>query len=1164
MVEESERELQDYFIELLVNNGYEQVTVKNENDLISNFKKQLKSFNRGVDFDFKEVLDYLYRGDRDLKFDKLRSSFNGVKFIDFSDFSNNIFQVSEEISVVGDYSNRYDVTILINGLPLVQIELKKSGVGLKEAFNQIQRYSNHSYSRLFDLVQIFIISNKVNTKYFFNDSNFNYSLAGNWGEFKDITSFTNSFLIKDNLMKILSRYIFKNAVSGNYQMLRPYQISAVEGVMQKIKERQNGYVWMSHNTGKSTTALRLAEMLKSRYKTIYITGDYLFKYPKILIANDNGEFLDVLNRQNLIITNISSIMSQPDSLKDIRDDEYIFIFDEYEKRSLKYNPEKLMKIFTNSLFYCFTSAPVFDENIIMERTTKSFFTNRISTYTLKDAIRDKTNMILDCEYIGDESISYDYNLSSDVRIGEISSYIVSNIKSQAVLIASSNEDLIRYYEHLKKSQLKVVPILRHASNDIFDSKPMRDYFEEYIHDYNRNFDADIQHRKVVDTSDIMREFEEDVIKRFNLGKIDLLIVDETMLYDEYNVDLLGNLRKTSLNTLYLDCNLNYDTLFEALMMVGEVDHSNQKQAHVKILRDITKNIQKTIKLYSNNKPGEDYTLKDYDYYLERFNHYKNSASNDLIGNFKRLSHYYHILKSFEEFDFTKSQNDEYNSLKDQYEHEIYRRQSGKKTILKYNPDSIDEFFIDLNYIDGENIDEKPQEDIKNDTFNILNETNNNITYEENTNALSFQKHDNSQKLSIVNNNQDLSSRINIKNEYHIHVGGDNIKKIDNAQSKLEDGKNQEKICLSCQETYPENFNYCPQHEEDTELVYVKDLTKICSSCGSRFPQKYNYCPNCDSKDPLTHIYQTPNIISLETYPNRYFNFYAHSNRFSEIEDLMSAKNIDKLYEFNLNHNDFDNIIENIKITNRNILESLIEDYHIDVETLTALEKILLYSKSFVKTEYKEGGGDLGYFKFNEIHIDDRATKALQITTIIHELSHFILSEIFEQIVSLLLDTDKTDAVEAFVCYQLCLDEFNYVVDEYCAHTVEGRFATYGYQDYSSYNQATSRLSSQYSPEHVEIARSVGNTFADYIKDIMTSYIDYDLREEIKDEFTRINDLPKYSVLKLETSGEMTWELFSNAIKIMLTKNIRDIQSNQTEIDKLNEYAFKFKINNQGN
>lgn len=1157
-LEESESQLQEYFIDLLKNNGYEYVKIENEVDLLDNFKKQLKLFNN-VDFNFQEILDYLSQGDKNSKFDKLRNSFNGVKFIDFSNFSSNIFQVAEEISVEGEYKNRYDVTILVNGFPLVQIELKKSGTNLLSAFGQIQRYSNHSYSGLFDFTQIFVISNKVNTKYFFNDSNFNYNFAYNWFDNKDLESFTNSFLIRDNLMLILSGYVFKDLASKNYLMLRQYQIDALTSVLEKIKEKEDGYVWFTPNTGKTTTALRLAQIISENNKVIFILKD---QFSNLDISKTQKDFLEDVYLKNLIFTNIN-ILSLKDKLDSIKDNEYIFIFDDYEKYASKNNPLELKKIFKKSLFYCFTQTPVFDENIIEERTTKSIFNSQIYNYTFKNALEDKTNLPINIEYVDDKEISNDFNFSSDIRITKISDYIVENFNQKAILMVPSNKELIKYYECLKKSNLNVAPILRFDANDIFESTPIRDYFEKYIQEYNGNFDAEIVHRKVVGTEKISREFEADVIKRFKNGEIELVLVDTSMFFNQYNSNILGNLKDPQLNTIYLDCDLKYNELFEILTMVN-IPAPQRNYGNAVIFRDLRENIKKAVKLFSNSTPSEETTFNDYDYYLEKYN--------NSFDDFKMLSYYYNILTTFEEFDFDKSQIDEFNTLKDQFNHEQLEIESNKKIITSFNPTSISHFTIDLDYPrdEDENIEEtsinednsKELKILNLDNSKKINETNilnlNNI--KEEINILSLNKQDNSQKLNIIN--QDLSKTINVTNEYHIHLGGDNIQKEINLdlqgliKSNVVNDDEFVKICPKCQEKYLEEHNFCPKHEDKIELVYIADLIKVCKGCNRRYPKEYNYCPYCECEEPLTI-----EVIDIQTLPNRYYDLNNHKNNFTEISQLLSNENIDKLINFNFTQQQFENIIDNIKNTYKTILDYLISGYGIDLSALSTLNKMILFAKSFVKTDYKEGGGDLGYYQYNEIFIDDRLTDALQITTIIHELSHFLMAEILEQIVCEILNTNKTDAVEAFVCYNLANINMNCLIDEYCAHTVEGRFAVFGYQDYGSYKQILSDFLQQYSEQHVEVVNTIGNTFAGYIKSIMETFIDDKLRQDIKKEFLKINDAPKYTELQYETSNTLDWQGFSTAIKLMLTDNLNDLEHNSLDMEKLNVYEVKFRKNN---
>lgn len=372
-----------------------------------------------------------------------------------------------------------------------------------------------------------------------------------------------------------------------------------------------------------------------------------------------------------------------------------------------------------------------------------------------------------------------------------------------------------------------------------------------------------------------------------------------------------------------------------------------------------------------------------------------------------------------------------------------------------------------------------------------------------------------------------------------------------------------KICPKCGAKYREDDNFCSKHSDLVNLVHVDDLVKVCDGCGAKYPKDYNYCVRCEYDKPLTLIVKSPRIMDIKTNPNQFYNFKDYSNSFRDISQLLSADNVKKLEDFNFSQLQFDRILENIKTTYQSILNDLIEEYDIDLNRLKPLEKILLFAKSFVKTGYKEGGGDLGHFEFNEIYVDDRAPDALQITTVIHELSHFLLAEILEQIVSELINTEKTEAVEAFICYNLTKNSLNYLVDEYCAHTVEGRFAVYGYQDYGSYNLALSNFLQEYSEDHAEVAKEIGNTFAFYIKNIMESFIDETLRSEIKEEFKNINDVPNYSGLKHETSVVFEWDRFSKSINIMLTGNIDEFINNPEDMKELKSYAVKFRKNNEG-
>ena len=297
------------------------------------------------------------------------------------------------------------------------------------------------------------------------------------------------------------------------------------------------------------------------------------------------------------------------------------------------------------------------------------------------------------------------------------------------------------------------------------------------------------------------------------------------------------------------------------------------------------------------------------------------------------------------------------------------------------------------------------------------------------------------------------------------------------------------------------------------------------------------------------------ISEIESKPNKYYNFKKHSHKFKQLSKLFSDKNIEKLDDlYYLEENEFDSIIENIIITHNKVLNKLIEKNSIDFERLNILDKMFLFSKSFVKTHYKCGGDDLGYYRFNEIYIEEREpTDYKKIRTIIHELSHFLLSEILEQVLSEILDADKTDILEAFIFYTLTHVNDFYLIDEYCACTVEGRFVSLGHQDYTSFKNSLIK-EHKFSDEDLSI---FGNTFARYIMLIMESFLNENLIKEIRKEGLEI-DYPNNDVT-FETDEYLEWDDFKEAIGLIL---VRKTNYTIEEAEVIFEYSAEFKKNNK--
>ena len=292
-----------------------------------------------------------------------------------------------------------------------------------------------------------------------------------------------------------------------------------------------------------------------------------------------------------------------------------------------------------------------------------------------------------------------------------------------------------------------------------------------------------------------------------------------------------------------------------------------------------------------------------------------------------------------------------------------------------------------------------------------------------------------------------------------------------------------------------------------------------------------------------------NIYEIESKPNKYYNFKKHSNKFKTLRELLSEENIEKLEDAQyLEEDEFNNIIDNIISTHKKVLKKIIEKNNIDFTKLTILEKMFLFSKSFVKTHYKNGGNDLGYYRFNEIYIEKRETMDYKkIRTIIHELSHFLFSELLEQVMSEILDTDKTDILEAYIFYTLTNVNDFYLMDEYCACTVEGRFVPMGHQDYTSFINSLNRKTFSNDDD----ISTYGNTFAGYIMTIMESFIDEDLIDDIRNEASNI-DYPDKKHIKYETDESVEWNEFREIIYMML-----DCKANKKNNIEFSETVFEY-------
>ena len=529
MSKQSEAVLEENLLKQLVSQGYEKVTIKDEDALLANLKSQLEKHNKTTlsDTEFNRVLNHLNKGNVFEKAKILRDKFGLLKddgettyieFLDSEHWCQNLFQVTQQVTIEGKYKNRYDVTILINGLPLVQVELKRRGLELKEAFNQVNRYQKHSYgfnSALFHYVQIFVISNGVNTKYYSNNKKQTFKQTFFWADKhnKNITNleeFTSIFLERCNISKMICKYIVLAETKKILMILRPYQYYAVEAIVDRIKNtNKNGYIWHTTGSGKTLTSFKASQILTRLPevdKVVFVVDRKDLDYQtslefnsfsdgsvdgtdntKVLVNQFLGKHKDkkgVAKDSNLIITTIQKLntaISKPHYLKDmqeLRDKNIVFIFDECHRSQFGETHKSIVNFFTNAQLIGFTGTPIFPENAqgnkYGKRTTAELFDEILHRYVITDAISDDNVLKFSIEYVGKykekegsatdvdievENIDVKELLESPQRIEKIVEYVIANHDRKthskeftAMMCVSGVDVLTKYYDLFKSKK----------------------------------------------------------------------------------------------------------------------------------------------------------------------------------------------------------------------------------------------------------------------------------------------------------------------------------------------------------------------------------------------------------------------------------------------------------------------------------------------------------------------------------------------------------------------------------------------------------------------------------------------------------------------------------------------------------------------------------------
>lgn len=530
MSTQPEQVLEENLIKQLHQLGYALVTIANESDLLQNLKAQLEKHNNTTlsAKEFAQVLNKLNKGNvferakilRDkILYTKDNDEAGYLELMNLEHWCQNRFQVTRQVQMEGSYKNRYDVTLLINGLPIVQIELKRRGLELKEAFNQVNRYQRHSFTSshgLFSYIQIFIISNGVNTKYYANNRHQSFKQTFFWSDkenktIRQLEQFTATFLEPCHMSKMVAKYIVLHESDKVLMILRPYQFYATEAIIERVKNSvKNGYIWHTTGSGKTLTSFKASQVLMQLpqvHKVVFVVDrkDLDYQTTKeynsfadgsidgtddtaMLVNQFSGSYNTrdgKLKQTKLIVTTIQKLNSAISKnrylkkMEPLRDEKLVFIFDECHRSQFGDTHARIKAFFRNVQMFGFTGTPIFADNAVKnalgKRTTKELFDECLHKYVITDAIRDENVLKFSVEYVGRykqkegsktnidikvEDIDTAELMEAPARLEKIVDYIIANhdrkTHSKAftgMFCTSSVDALIHYYDIFKAKKL---------------------------------------------------------------------------------------------------------------------------------------------------------------------------------------------------------------------------------------------------------------------------------------------------------------------------------------------------------------------------------------------------------------------------------------------------------------------------------------------------------------------------------------------------------------------------------------------------------------------------------------------------------------------------------------------------------------------------------------
>lgn len=734
MVYQSEFALENEMMEQLESNGYETVTIRNEQQLLDNFRAILNERHADkfkdqplTDKEFQRLLTMIngksifesariLRDKLPLKRDDETEEY--LSFLDTKNWCKNKFQITNQVSVNDKYKARYDVTILVNGIPLVQIELKRRGVDINEAFNQVMRYRKQNYTGLFRYIQLFVISNGVETRYLSNnDGDILKSHMFYWSDkdnkrINNLSDFTNSFLRPCQLAKMISRYMIINETDHILMAMRPYQVHAVEALINQATEtNNNGYIWHTTGSGKTLTSFKASQILSEQddiQKVIFLvdrkdldsqTEEEFNKFAKGAVdkTNNTSQLVRQLNDRSLplIVTTIQkmskAIQSNPKALEQYKTNKVVFIIDECHRSQFGDMHRIVRQHFNNAQYFGFTGTPRFEENKSQDgRSTADIFGRCLHTYLIKNAIHDGNVLGFSVDYINTiktknidldseelvEGINKDEVWLADDRIRLIARHIVENHDKytrnrqySAILTVQSIPALIKFYNVFKEiskdydKPFNIAGVYSYSPNEEstegnVKEKHSRDSLDEIIADYNATFGTNFS----TDTfQGYFNHISNSVKKGVKDSKIDVLIV--------VNMFLTGFDSKV-LNTLYVDRNLKHHDLIQAYSRTNRVEKETKPFGKIVNYRNLKRQTDEALKLFSQTEDTDRILMRSYEEYLSEFvdalaelktiaqnpedmdNVFDENDKKSFVEAFRLVSKLVLRLKTFEEFNFT--------------------------------------------------------------------------------------------------------------------------------------------------------------------------------------------------------------------------------------------------------------------------------------------------------------------------------------------------------------------------------------------------------------------------------------------------------------------------------------------------------------------------------